>query len=96
MAASPIINDNPVYQEAYYRDGRTSETERLDPTITTTVLPIAHPPQIAAGVLIGLGIFLLGWYTRELFTLPYDYHLLVLVVPLTAGMVAWGNRRPQE
>jgi len=84
-------SDNPLYQESYYRDGRTSETERI--TTTITALAIARPRQIAAGVLIGLGIFLLGWHMRELFALPYDYHLLVLVVPLTAGMVAWGNRR---
>lgn len=81
--------------EAYYRNGRTSETEQLNiGAILASAAQSPQPAPILAGVLIGLGIFLLGWHMRELFALPYDHYLLVLVVPLTAGMVAWGNRRP--
>jgi hypothetical protein len=86
-----MVTRPSIPNESYYRDGRTSETERL-PIITTALLP-TRPAPIVAGVLIGLGIFLLGWHMRELFALPVDYHLLVLVVPLTAGAVAWGNSR---
>jgi hypothetical protein len=85
-----MVTRPSIPNESYYRDGCTSETERLP--ITTALLP-TRPAPIVAGVLIGLGIFLLGWHMRELFALTYDYHLLVLVVPLTAGMVAWGNSR---
>ena len=76
--------DNPLLQESYEADA---------PTTTRLRIGTMDAPPILAGILIGLSIFLLGWHTRELFALAYDYHLLVLVIPLTAGMVAWGNAR---
>lgn len=71
-----MIDDMPVYHEAYYRDGRTSETERLCQGATAPLAvwtPAPKPSRFAAdsayvvaGVLISIGVFLLGYQTGYL------------------------------
>lgn len=93
-------SDNPVYQEAHYRDARTSETERLHigailASASNAYLPTDARPLTAALLLIVAGAIKLGWELRALFAMTIDYHQLAWLVPLACFLVAWGNRRVQ-
>lgn len=61
------MSDAPVFQEAFYRDGRTSETERLTssfaPTFATIRVPVPPPLLIGlvGGIMLGAGLFLFGY-----------------------------------
>jgi hypothetical protein len=91
--------------ESYYRDGRTSETERLyaaapiTARITPMLATIERSPltQLAAGLLIALGCALLGWYARGLWGPIVDNRgwaaLVVFSVAGSVYMVNYSNRR---
>lgn len=93
--------DNLVFQEAHYRNGRTSEAEQvvIDAPITTIIsshmaaFERSTAAASAAGALLVFGGALLGWYARGLFAIPYDYHQLAWLIPLACFFVSWGNRR---
>lgn len=55
MVTNPnsIIADNPVYSEPHYRDGRTSETERLVPTTRLDTPIRTLRPLRGVAILIG-------------------------------------------